>query len=191
MPSGRLLYHLLFLTVLVWLAPDLGRAEIPLDQLKDLTGRATAVVTLKSRDNFANEFRYDVVVRNQSNEPFAADSLIVVLEQITDLAGHDALDRMEVVGYDGQTADGKLFFRIPQGQARELPPYSESEPATVRLRNVAYTIIFSPSFRVFGRQPAKPDPAKSVDALIQTLLKKGVLSEEDVPNAQPSPPQQP
>jgi hypothetical protein len=159
--------------------------EVPFEQLKDLTGRASAVVTLKGRDNFANEFRYDVSVRNQSNEAFAADSLIIVLDRITDLAGHDFLGpqeflgHIEVVGYDGQTPGGQFYFRVPHGQGKELPPYSESEPATVRLRNVDYTIVFTPSFRVFGQQPPKPDPAKSLDQLIQTLTKKGVLSEEE------------
>ncbi len=181
---------------LSFLAPGSGAAaDVAVDQLKDLSGRASAIVTLKGRDNFANEFRYEVRVRNQSNEAFEADSLIVVLSHITDLAGHDFLGpqdfvgHMEVVGYDGQTPDGKLFFRIPHGQTKELPPYSDSEPAIIRLRNVDYTIVFTPSFRVFGRRPPKPDPQKSVEELIQTLRQKGVLSEDDLPKLAPAAPE--
>jgi hypothetical protein len=179
------------------LAPGFSTAtDVSVDQLKDLSGRASAIVTLKGRDNFANEFRFEVRVRNQSNESFEADSLIVVLSHITDLAGHDFLGpqdfvgHMEVVGYDGQTADGKFFFRVP-GQGKELPPYSDSEPAIIRLRNVDYTIVFTPSFRVFGRRPPKPDPQKSVEELIQTLRQKGVLSEDDLPKLAPAAPAAP
>lgn len=178
------------------LAPGAGAAsDVSVDQLKDLSGLASAIVTLRGRDNFANEFRYEVRVRNQSNEPFEADSLIVVLSHVTDLAGHDFLGpqdfvgHMEVVGYDGQTPDGKVFFRIPHGQTQELPPYSDSEPAIIRLRNIDYTIVFTPSFRVFGRQPPKPDPAKGLSELIQTLLEKGVLSQDDLPKAVPATPE--
>ena len=43
-----------------------GFAAPSLDQLTDLTGNASVVVTLKGRDNFTSEYRYDVSVRNHS-----------------------------------------------------------------------------------------------------------------------------
>src|SRR5574341_1231657 len=61
----------------------------PLDQLTDLPGRATVVVTLKGRDNFTSEYRYDISVRNQSPDPLIADSLVIILDKITNLAGED------------------------------------------------------------------------------------------------------
>src|SRR5437867_12348521 len=90
-----------------------------LDQLTDLTGRATVIVTLKGRDNFASEYRYDVSVRNNSPDLLVADSLVVVLDKITNLAGEDReplksetlLSRFDVLGQDGETDDGKPFFR--------------------------------------------------------------------------------
>jgi hypothetical protein len=163
-------------------------AEVPVDQLPDLSSSVSTVVTLKGRDNFLNEFRYDVTVRNQGIEPIESSSLILVLEQITDLAGKDALDRIEVLGQDGQTAEGKPYFRIPLGDT-ELAPYSDSPPAVVRLRNAAYTIIFTPSFRVRGvRRSTLKQSVETTKALIELLEKKGVLTPEDLPQV-PTPSQ--
>jgi hypothetical protein len=156
-------------------------AELPVDQLPDLTSSVATFVTLRSRVNFQNEFRYDVSVRNQAGEPIES-SLVLVLDQITDLAGKDALERIEVVGQDGETAQGRPYFRIPLNGG--LAGYAESPPATVRLRNSAYTIIFTPSFRVRGiRRSLAQKSAETTNALIQLLQKKGVLTEEDLREA--------
>lgn len=171
------------------------------DQLADLSGKATAFVTLRSRDNFSSEYRYDVTVRNHSPDTFVADSLIVVLDHITNTAGQDRenltgeplLNRMEVMGQDGTTEEGKPFFRVPLGSSPDLPPNSESLPATVRIRNRDYVAVFTPSFRVMGvkREPPKQKspaaaaaaataPTKAaVDKLIQLLIKKGVITAEE------------
>ncbi|MGQ0812673.1 MAG: hypothetical protein ACT4OO_15810 [Nitrospiraceae bacterium] len=172
-------------------------AAVPIDELTDLTGKATAVVTLKGRDNFASEYRYDVSVKNLSSDPLVSDSLVIVLDRITDLAGDtrqnlnndSLLSRMEVLGQDGETDDGKPYFRIPAGSA-DLTAQGQSRPATVRIRNKDYVIVFTPSFRVLGlkRPPPTPKPSdtsppsatkNSVDRLIQLLIKKGVLTEEE------------
>lgn len=170
-----------------------------LDQLSDLTGKAIAIVTLKGRDNFTSEYRYDVSIRNNSGDPLIGDSLVLVLDKITNLAGEDRealkneplLHRFEVLDQDGETDDGKPFFRIPGGSGPDLVPYSESRPATVRLRNKDYLAVFTPSFRVLGlkRQPPKPktpEPPRqigentaSINKLIQLLIKKGLITEEE------------
>lgn len=176
-----------------------------LDQLTDLTGRASVVITLKGRDNFASEYRYDVSVRNQSPDSFVADSLVVVLDKITNLAGEEQdnlkgesfLKLFEVLGQDGETDDGKPFFRIPVGSSQDLHPQTNSLPASVRIRNKEYLIVFTPSFKVFGQKRVPPEPRRieatpstpsptpvpssrsSVDKLIQLLIKKGVLTEEE------------
>ena len=75
-----------------------------------------------------------------------------------------------------------------------------SLPASVRLRNRDYVAVFTPSFRVFGLKRVPPEPSRrtgetttpgpapgtaapatrdSVDKLIQLLIKKGVLTEEE------------
>jgi hypothetical protein len=46
--------------------------------------------------------------------------------------------------------DGKPYFRIPRGSGPDLPPYTESSPASVRIRNKDYLIVFTPVFRVYG-----------------------------------------
>ncbi len=199
---------------LAWLAsngslPRHSQAASPLDHLTELTGKATVIVTLKGRDNFTSEYRYDVSVRNQTADLIVADSIVVVLDKITNLAGEDRealksetlLSRFDVLGQDGETEDGKPFFRIPAGSAADLPPQTDSLPASVRIRNRDYLAVFTPSFRIFGQkrppaEPKKPDvpvaaaPAQppqphstpgraSVDKLLQLLLKKGVITEEE------------
>jgi len=177
------------------------------DQLTDLTGRVHVLVTLKSRDNFSSEYRYDVSVRNLSPDTITGDSLVIVLDKITNLAGQDRealtgelfLKRFDVLGQDGQTDDGKPYFHIPLGSTPDLTPQSDSPPASVRIRNRDYVAIFTPSFKVFGQKRVLPDakrpgslasstvpsdPAaaanrKTMDALIQLLIKKGVLTEEE------------
>ncbi|MCC6965934.1 MAG: hypothetical protein IT391_06575 [Nitrospira sp.] len=171
------------------------------DQLVDVTGKVTPFVTLRSRDNFSSEYRYDVTVRNSSPDLFVADSLILVLDHITNTAGQDRenltgeslLTRMEIIGQDGTTEDGKPYFRIPQGSGPDLTPNSESLPVSVRIRNRDYVAVFTPSFRVMGqrREPPKQKsqaaaaaaaaaPHKATtDKLIQLLLKKGLITAEE------------
>lgn len=175
-----------------------------LDQLTDLTGRLQAIVTLKSRDNFTSGYRYDVSVRNLSPDAIIGDSLVIVLDKITNLAGEDRegltgesfLKRFDVLDQDGQTDDGKPYFRIPAGASPDLAPQTDSLPAVVRIRNRDYVAVFTPSFKVLGQKrppseakrestptpgPGTPSAAnqKAVDKLIQLLIKKGVLTEEE------------
>lgn len=177
-----------------------------IDTLTDLTGRVQTIVTLKSRDNFASEYRYDVSVRNLSPDSFVGDSLIIVLDKITNLAGEDRegltgesfLKRFDVLGQDGQTDDGKPYFRIPTGTSPDLAPQTNSLPAAVRIRNLDYVAVFTPSFKILGQKRLPPEPKRaeshtsptspqapahagsnSMDKLIQLLIKKGVLTEEE------------
>jgi hypothetical protein len=196
-------------SALVIAMEPLGSFAASLDQLTDLTGKAQVIVTLKSRDNFASEYRYDVSVRNLSPDAITADSLVIVLDKITNLAGDDRegltgesfLKRFDVLDQDGQTVDGKPYFRIPAGTAPDLVPQTDSLPAVVRIRNRDYVAVFTPSFRVLGQKRPPPEPKrtetavapvsptpgppgatadrKTIDNLIQLLIKKGVLTEEE------------
>jgi hypothetical protein len=176
-----------------------------LDQLTDLTGKASVVVTLKGRDNFTSEYRYDISVRNHSSDLLIADTLVIVLDKISNLAGQDRegltgesfLARFDILGQDGETDDGKPFFRIPVGPAPDLGPLADSLPVTIRLRNKDYLSVFTPSFKVLGQKRPPPEPKQpqaaqaqpgttpaaptrnSVDKLIQLLIKKGVVTEEE------------
>jgi hypothetical protein len=169
-----------------------GFAAPSLDQLTDLTGNASVVVTLKGRDNFTSEYRYDVSVRNHSADLLIADSLVIVLDKIANLK------RFDILGQDGETDDGKPFFRIPLGPTPDLGPLADSLPVTVRLRNKDYVSVFTPSFKVLGQKRPPPEPKQtqsaspvqpgitpstpsrnSIDKLTQLLIKKGVITEEE------------
>ncbi|MDF0645124.1 MAG: hypothetical protein P0111_13930 [Nitrospira sp.] len=178
-------------------------AASPIDQLSDLTGKVSAVVTLKGRDNFNSEYRYDVSAKNLSSDTFVGDSLFIVLDKVTNLGGEERenlnsdpiLSRMEVLGQEGETSDGRPYFRIPSGANPDLIPYSQSLPANVRLRNKDYMIVFTPSFKVYGIRRPPPEPKqqtqtqpgsprnqaqdRQTEKLIQLLLKKGVITEEE------------
>jgi hypothetical protein len=182
-----------------------GFAAASLDQLTELTGKASVIVTLKGRDTFTSEYRYDVSVRNHTSDALIADSLVIILDKITNLAGEDHegltgesfLTRFEVLGQDGETAEGKPFFRIPAGPTPDLSSLTDSLPASVRLRNKDYLSVFTPSFRVLGQKRPPPEPKQaqaapvqpgatptapsrnSVDKLLQLLIKKGVVTEEE------------
>lgn len=179
-----------------------------LDHLTDLTGKMQVNVTLKGRDNFTSEYRYDVSVRNLSPDTIILDSLIIVLDKITNLAGKDHeglteesfLKRFDILDLDGHTEDGKPFFHIPTGTSRDLVSQTDSLPVSIRIRNRDYVAVFTPSFKVLGQKrpppeekradspaplppPAQksPPPAdrKTMEKLIQLLIKKGVLTEEE------------
>ena len=177
-----------------------------LDQLTDFTGRVNPIVTMKGRDTFTSEYRYDVSVRNLTPDPIIADSVIIILDKITNLAGQDRegltgellLDRFDVLDAEGQTDDGKPYFRIPVGAAPDLAPQTDSPPVSIRLRNKDYVAVFTPVFRVLGKKRPPPEPKRvespaaptqkqapaqhgptPVDKLIQLLIKKGVLTEEE------------
>jgi hypothetical protein len=158
-----------------------GRGKtVPVGQMTDLTSRANVIIFPKDRDNFSAEFVYQVSVKNMSAEPFTVESLILVVDKVTDIAGKDALMRVdlghvEVVGQDGETPEGKPYFKIPLGQTHELAPYTESEQITVRVRNPNYTIVIRPVFRVLGLVHT----SASVGDLIDLLIQKGILTEEE------------
>ena len=205
MPTTSLAARLFICALLIETTVDAAFAS-SIDQLTDLTGRAIVTVTLTGRDNFNSEYRYDLIVRNRSNDPFIADSLIVVLEKITNLAGEERdplkseplLHRFEVVGHDGETEDGKPFFRVPPGANADLAPLSDSAPFSIRIRNKDYVSMFTPSFRVYGKKRLPPEPKTlnsqpqagstpidRTDRLIQLLLKKGIITEEERKAMQP------
>jgi hypothetical protein len=196
--GSRIRYVAALYFIAGWYMPFAGEAA-SLDQLSDLTGKATPIVTLKGRDNFTSEYRYDVSVRNNSGDPLIADSLVLVLDKVTNLAGEEReplknesfLQRFEVLDQDGETDDGKPFFRVPTGSSPDLAPHSDSRAATVRLRNRDYVAVFTPSFRVLGlrRPPPKakaPEPppqmtenTQAIEKLLQLLIKKGVITDEE------------
>lgn len=155
-------------------------AAVDVNQIQDLTSGVVPRVTFEQHNTFSNEFTFSVKVTNQTGDPIVADSLVIVLDQVLDIAGKDALDRIEVVKPDGFTSTGQAYFRVPFDKAPELPPFSESRAVMVNLRAPDYTTFFAPSFRVRGQRRTA---SESLQDLIQDLRKKGILTEEEARRA--------
>ena len=109
MRISQLATTLLIGILLIVGALNIGPADAsPSEQLADLTGKASVSVTFTGRDNFNSEYRYDLTVRNRSSHPYNADSLIIVLDKNTNLAGENRdplksetlLNRFEILGHD-------------------------------------------------------------------------------------------
>ncbi len=200
----------------VWAATSVGESS-------DLSGRVTAQITRQSRDNFTSELLYEVRARNLTNESFHADSLVIILDRLTNFAGQavDPVSRqplirqVEIIGNDGTTDDGKPYYYVPLLGQDEFGPYAKSDPVSVRLRNTSFITGLTPSFKVLGQvkkepqaekpRPPGPGPAprqnspppgakleKKFEALLDALLKKGVLTEEErqdvlTPRSEPQP----
>jgi hypothetical protein len=203
------------LALLSWLAPICETEGGSFDSLTDLTGKAIPIVTFKSRDNFSNEYRYDVTIRNVGVEPLVGDAIVLVLDKITNVGGEEReplknetlLNRMDILGADGYTDEGKPFFYASPDGNHDLQPQSDTRPVSIRLRNRDYVAVFTLSFRIFGQRrerekekppvkAAEPPPKHaagkpSLDKLIQLLIKKGVLTEEESRTLQQAPPSPP
>ena len=111
------------------------------------------------------------------------------------LTNEPFLNRFDVLGQDGATDDGKPFFRIPPGSTSDLVPQTNSRAAAVRIRNRDYVAVFTPVFKVYGNKRPPPEPKqpavqaqpaapqrqtdKQTERLLQLLLKKGVITEEE------------
>lgn len=178
----------------------------------DLSGRVVPQITRQSHDNFRSEHRYEVRARNLTGQTFEADSLVIVLDQLTNFAGQAVdpvtkqplMSQVQVLGQDGTTADGKPYFSVPVPGQEEFGPYAKSDPVTVRLRNPSFITGLTPSFKVLGQRkkeppaeqprtpgegagpaprqgapPSEPALEKKFNALIDLLLEKGVLTEEE------------
>ncbi|GKS57329.1 hypothetical protein YTPLAS18_08560 [Nitrospira sp.] len=198
---GPILFATLALAVLVHISPAATGPPI------DLTGTVAVIATYISRDIFTSEYQYEVSVRNVGTDVIAGDSLLLVVDRVMNVAGEDReplkheplLNRMEVLGADGETAEGKPFFRLTVEGGQDLLPQTDSRPVRVVLRNRDYVQVFTPAFRVMGSRRPPPPPARlrepllttpgpkapratqqqPIDTLIQLLIKKGVLTEEE------------
>ena len=184
-----------FLTFGIGLTGTLALANPSVDELPDLTEGVVPVVQYKNSDPFSgtrltsvSEVEYIVKVKNQTGDPLVADSLILVVDTVRAISGHDISDRVKIEGPDGMMADGKPFFRVPNAD-QELGPYSESETVTIRVNNPDYLRFFPPSIRVRG---IRRSSGEAVKGLLESLVQKGILAPEEAANAlQPTTPSAP
>ena len=161
-------------------------ANPSVDDLPDLTAGVVPVVQYKSSDALSGtgltsvmEVEYIVKVKNQTGDPVVADSLILVVDSVRGITGHDISDRVKIEGFDGMTAGGKPFFRIPSSD-KELAPYSESEAVTIRVSNPHFLRFFPPTIRVRG---LRRSPGEAVKGLLESLVQKGILAPEEAARA--------
>jgi hypothetical protein len=180
-----------FLAVAIGTSGNLALADPSVDDLPDLTGGVVPVVQYKHLDPFSgtdiltsvSEVEYEVRVKNQTGDPLLADSLILVVDTVQEISGKEISHRVRIEGFDGMTGDGKPFFRIPS-RKKELPPYGESEPVTIRVTNPDFLRFYPPGVRVRG---IRRSSEKAVKDLVDTLVQKGLLSPEEARRALESP----
>jgi hypothetical protein len=180
-----------FLAIAIAVSGNLALADPSVDDLPDLTGGVVPVVQYKHLDPFSgndiltsvSEVEYVVRIKNQTGDPLIADSLILVVDTVREISGKEISNRVKIEGSDGMTGDGKPFFRIPS-TGKELPPYGESEPVTIRVTNPDYLRFFPPGVRVRG---IRRSSEKAVKDLLETLVQKGLLSPEEAIKALESP----
>lgn len=164
-------------------------ANPSVDDLPDLTEGVIPVVQYKNSEALSgtgltsvSEVEFLVTVKNQTGDPVVADTLILVVDMVKEITGNDISDRVEIEGPDGQLANGKPFFRIPNAD-QELGPYSESEAVTIRVSNPDYLRFYPPSIRVRG---LRRSPGQAVKGLLESLVQKGILAPEEAANAMKS-----
>jgi len=157
------------------------------DELPNITSGVVPFISYEKHDPFANDqlssvshVSYIIWVKNQTDVPVVAESLILVIDRIVELSGADISDRIKVKGADGHMKDGRPYFLVPAGSEKELAPYAESESITLELDNPDYLRFYPPNIQVRG---LKRVSSKSVDELVDTLVNKGLLTPEEATRA--------
>jgi len=177
--------------LILWILP------IPLaisgneEDLQDLSGQVVPLVSSGQANSFMNggklfsqgsltsrsDIQYTVRVKNQTGDPVIGSSLIIVVEQIMDVAGtRDVASRLEILDPDGQTDEGKPFFHLPKGSTEDLAPFGVSAPIHVRIRNPDLLRLAPPTFSIYGIRRTE---SKQIEDLRQALIQKGILSPEE------------
>jgi len=174
-----------------------GRAygDSSIDELPDLTGGVIPLLTYDSGGSFTGggelfsggslssrqDVRYRVQVKNQTGDPIDADSLIVVVYKIQEMAQlRDVTTSLDISGTDGNTEDGKPYFRVPVNGQTELPPYGESELFTIEIKNPDLLRLYPPVLRVRG---IRKTVSQTFQGALQTLIQEGVVTPEEAQKA--------
>jgi len=171
------------------------------EDLQNLTGQVVPLVSSDQTSGFMgggelfsngnltsrSDIQYTVQVKNQTGDPIIGSSLILVIEQILEASGtRDAMSRLTIQDSDGQTGEGKPFFKIPTGTTDDLAPYGVSDPIHIRIRNPDLLRLAPPTFSIYGVRRAV---TKQIEDLREVLIKKGILSAEEATDILGSPPQ--
>ena len=188
----RQFFFLLFVC-LIFLSEASGSVSV--DELPDLTGGVIPVLSYDTEGTFMSggelnaggslssrgSIRFIVRVKNQSGDPIEADSLVVIIHKIQEMARlRDMTTKLDIEGTDGVTKDGKPYFYVPVEDDNVLPPFGESESITIEIDNPDLLRLYPPVLRVRGiRQTTSQDFQKT----LQTLIQQGVITPEEARNA--------
>jgi hypothetical protein len=125
-----------------------------IDELPDLTGGVIPLLSYDTGEGGGGQLfsgghlssrghvYYLVRVKNQSGDPIQADSLIVVVQKIQEMA--------DLPGADGETKEGYPYFYVPIGDQPNLEPYGESKPFRLEIENPNLLRLYPPVLRVRG-----------------------------------------
>ncbi len=169
--------------------------DSPDGELVDLTGGVIPLLTYDSGGSFSGggelfsggslssrgDVRYLVRVKNQTGDPIEADSLILVVDKIQEMARlRDVTTSLEIRGTDGNTKDGKPYFRVPVDGQAELPPYGESESFPIEIKNPDLLRLYPPVLRVRG---IRKTASHAFQGALQNLIQEGVVTPEEAKKA--------
>lgn len=167
-----------FLFVLLFFPVSLV-ARPSINDLPDLTGGVIPLLVYDTGDRGGGQLfsggnlssrgqvRYVVRVKNQSGDPIQADSLIVVVTKIQEMARlRDVTTDLDLPGADGQTKEGYPYFQVPMDTTPYLAPYGESPPFTLEIKNPNLLRLYPPVLRVHG---IRLTPAQTYQDSLKTL----------------------
>ena len=189
----------LFLLIL-WILPLPLVVSGSEEDRQDLSGQVIPLVSSGQANSFMNggelfsqgsltsrsDIQYTVRVKNQTGDPVIGSSLIVVIEQVMDIAKtRDVASRLEILDPDGQTDEGKPFFHLPKGAAEDLAPFGVSDPIQVHIRNPDLLRLSPPTFSIYGIRRTE---SKQIEDLREALIQKGILSPDEATDLLGAPP---
>ena len=197
----RLRYFFPF-TLTLLLFADLLSASPSVDETPDITGGVIPVITYDpeaattrggelnsgGRLSQRGDVRFIVRVKNQTGDPIEADSLIIVIQKLQEMSqlrdvtesGDLFNGKIDFLGADGRTEDGKPYFRVPVGGNAELEPYGESEPIIIEIRNPQLLRLYPPVLRVRG---VRRTPSQDFQNALQDSLGREVRPPPETPKA--------
>jgi len=197
MPTRFLLGRIFFLVFLVGSGGVSERAygDSSAGEPVDLTGGVIPLLTYDTGGSFSGggelfsggslssrgDVRYLVRVKNQTGDPIEADSLILVVDKIQEMARlRDMTTSLDIQGVDGHTEEGKPYFRVPVDGQAELPPFGESESFSIEIKNPDLLRLYPPVLRVRG---IRKTASHTFQGALQTLIQEGVVTPEEAQKA--------
>ena len=192
--------HVSLFLLILWILPISLAISDNGEDLQDLSGQVVPLVSSGQANSFMDggelfsqgsltsrsDIQYTVRVKNQTGDPVIGSSLIIVIEQIMDVARtRDVASRLEILNTDGQTDEGKPFFHLPKGSTEDLAPFGISDPIHVRIRNPDLLRLAPPTFSIYGIRRTESKP---LDDLREALIQKGILSPDEATELLGAPP---